>query len=283
MDRNRGDKRRRIPLDRARDILALVSERVDGATRPVPLASGMEEAVVSRVFPARLFGYRTITVERPFRLNFGAFAERRRRLETERAFAALALSKKRGEAKALEEAAGRELQQQIGDMLAELPDALVKDWAEFNVMLSAGAKRHGLKLAAPIRKAILSALSERDASAEICGDADGHPEPDPELRDTESVPLEVGDDPADEERVPASVRRYFAREVLPHVPDAWIDLAKRDPSDGLVGLVGYELNFNRYLYRYTPPRPLEASQADIRSLEGDIVRLLAEVTGGADE
>ena len=283
MDRNRGDKRRRIPLDRARDILALVSERVDGATRPVPLASGMEEAVVSRVFPARLFGYRTITVERPFRLNFGASAERRRRLETERAFAALALSKKRGEAKALEEAAGRELQQQIGDMLAELPDALVKDWAEFNVMLSAGAKRHGLKLAAPIRKAILSALSERDASAEICRDADGHPEPDPELRDTESVPREVGDAPADEERVPASVRRYFAREVLPHVPDAWIDLAKRDPSDGLVGLVGYELNFNRYLYRYTPPRPLEASQADIRSLEGDIVRLLAEVTGGADE
>jgi hypothetical protein len=104
-------------------------------------------------------------------------------------------------------------------------------------------------------------------------------EPDPELRDTESVPLPDGDDPVDADGVPASVRAFFEREVRPHVPDAWIETARRDSRDGLVGLVGYEINFNRYFYRYTPPRPLEEIEADIRAIEGDIVRMLSEVTG----
>jgi hypothetical protein len=67
--------------------------------------------------------------------------------------------------------------------------------------------------------------------------------------------------------------------VKPHVPDAWIDTARRDEKDGEVGLVGYEINFNRYFYRYTPPRPLEEIEADIRAIEKDIMRMLAEVTG----
>jgi len=82
----------------------------------------------------------------------------------------------------------------------------------------------------------------------------------------------------DADDVPSSVRTFFAREVLPHVPDAWIDTARRDQKDGKVGLVGYEINFNRYFYRNTPPRPLEEIDADIRGIEGDIVRMLAEVT-----
>ena len=62
------------------------------------------------------------------------------------------------------------------------------------------------------------------------------------------------------------------------MPDAWIDTTKRDPKDGEVGLVGYEINFNRYFYRYTPPRPIEAIESEIRVIEKDIVRMLAEVT-----
>ncbi len=107
-------------------------------------------------------------------------------------------------------------------------------------------------------------------SAAICRDKDGNPEPDPELRDTESVP------PAE------SVQAFFDREVRPHVPAAWIDTSKRDEKDGQVGIVGYEINFNRYFYRYTPPRPLEEIEeieADIRGIETDILRMLAEVTG----
>jgi type I restriction enzyme M protein len=88
------------------------------------------------------------------------------------------------------------------------------------------------------------------------------------LRDTESVPL--GE----------SVEAFFAREVKPHVSDAWIDTGKRDRKDHQIGLVGYEINFNRYFYRYKPPRPLEEIDAEIRSTEQDIMRMLAEVTGG---
>jgi type I restriction enzyme M protein len=45
--------------------------------------------------------------------------------------------------------------------------------------------------------------------------------------------------------------------------------------------VGYEINFNRYFYRYKPPRSLEEIEADIRGIETDIVRMLGEITGGA--
>ena len=76
-----------------------------------------------------------------------------------------------------------------------------------------------------------------------------------------------------------NVEAFFAREVKPHVPDACIDTSKQDAKDGQVGIVGYEINFNRYFYRYTPPRPLEEIEADIRDIEKDIVRMLAEVTG----
>ena len=103
----------------------------------------------------------------------------------------------------------------------------------------------------------------------MCLDKDGHPEPDPDLRDTESVPLSE------------SIETFFDREVKPHVSDAWIDTTKRDPKDGEVGMVGYEINFNRYFYRYTPPRPLEDIEADIRAIETDIVRMLREVTGSS--
>ena len=117
------------------------------------------------------------------------------------------------------------------------------------------------------KKAILSALSERNEEAEICRDKDGNPEADPELRDTESVPLAE------------SIESFFEREVKPHVPDAWIDRGRRDPKDGEVGLVGYEINFNRYFYEYRPPRPLEAIEADIQAIEKDIVAMLREVAG----
>jgi type I restriction enzyme M protein len=102
--------------------------------------------------------------------------------------------------------------------------------------------------------------------AELRG-KDGHPEPDPDLRDTESVPLAE------------SIEEFFEREVEPHVPDAWIDTARCDPKDGEVGIVGYEINFNRYFYEYTPPRPLEKIAADIQAIERDIVSMLREVAG----
>ncbi len=149
----------------------------------------------------------------------------------------------------------------------------------FLAALEAAASNVGLKLSVPVKRAILAALGERDETAAVCRGKDGKPEADPKLRDTERVPLPEGEDCADESGVPASVRAFFDREVGPHVPDAWIDTRKRDHRDGDVGLVGYEINFNRYFYRYKPPRPLEEIQADIRAVQTDIVRMLAEVAG----
>ncbi len=213
----------------------------------------------SKIFDNEDFGYWQITVERPLRLNFQASPERIGRLRDETAFVNLATSKKKGKAGEQEVEAGRALQEAILAMVRTLPDRVVKDRAEFEGLLETVVRSAEIKLAAPIRKAILSALSERDESAAICRDKDGNPEPDAELRDYESIPLKE------------DIHAYFAREVLPHVPDAWIDESKTK--------VGYEIPFNRHFYQYTPPRPLEEIEADIKTIEQDILQMLREVAG----
>src|SRR5437867_2957684 len=268
MRKSLGDKRREIPLVRAQDILKILADYKDGDVRTVSKDGKEEEIVVSKIFPTTHFGFRKITVERPLRLTFQATPERIARLEDERGFQALAQSKKKGPAGAKEQAEGRAEQDGIRKFLRALPATLYKDRDEFERALDKGTRKAGRKLTAPVTKAILAALSERDQTAAVCRDSKDNPEPDPDLRDTESVPLAE------------SVEAFFTREVKPHVPDAWIDTDRRDPRDGQVGFVGYEINFNRYFYRYTPPRQLEEIEADIRAIETDIVRMLAEVTGG---
>jgi type I restriction enzyme M protein len=264
MRKSLGDKRREIPPDKAGEILRLLN--------------AFKEGEFVKIYPTTHFGFRKVTVERPLRLNFRASAERIARLDEEKAFQGLAPSKKKGEAAAKEQAEGRALQDAIRKLLKTLPGTLYKEREEFLGALNLAAKKAGLKLPAPVIKAILSALSERDESAGICRDKDGNPEPDPELRDSESVSLVDGPDPADADGVPASVRAFFDREVKPHVPDALIDTGRRDAKDGLVGLIGYEINFNRYFYKYVPPRPLEEIEADIKKLEGEIIEMLRNIT-----
>ena len=89
---------------------------------------------------------------------------------------------------------------------------------------------------------------------------------DPDLRDTEKIPLKE------------DIYKYFDREVKPHLPDAWINEEIRDEKDGKVGKVGYEINFNRYFYVYKPPRPLEEIQGDLKTVEARIIELLKQVT-----
>ena len=278
MRRSLGDKRREIPPEKAEDVLKLLADCRDGDTRMVARDGKDEECVVSHVFPTTRFGFRRITVERPLRLNFQASEERIARLEELKGFQNLAKSKKRGEASAREQAEGRTRQKAILHLLGQLPDTLHKDRAAFLAELTTAAGKTGVKLRAPVLNAILAALAKRDETAEICRDKDGMPEPDPELRDTERVPLPEGEDLADDEGVPESVRVFFQREVEPHVPDAWIDTARRDHKDGLVGHVGYEINFNRYFYRYVPPRPLEEIEADIQAIEKDILEMLKDMS-----
>lgn len=269
MGRSLGDKRRQIPPEKAQDIMNLRIDYLDGNTRAGTADGKQDEAVVSRILPTTHFGYRKVTVQRPLRLNFQASPERIARLKEERAFQALAKSKKRGQAATDEMAQGRMLQDELIELLSRLPDTIVRDRAVFNDILDDAVKAAGFELSVPVRKAILAALSERDETAAICRKRDGTPQPDPDLRDAERVPLTE------------DVYAFFEREVASHFPDAWIDESKRDAKDGKVGIVGYEINFNRYFYRFDPPRALEEIDSDIREIEEDIVRMLGEVTAPA--
>ena len=278
MQRSLGSKRREIPLEKGADVLKILADFQDGDARRINMNDASEEVVVSRVFSTAQFGYRKITVERPLRLNFQASEERIARLSEQKGFQNLAKSRKRGEAKEREEAEGRALQEAILDMLRTLPRDLHKARGAFLAALDAAAPQAEIRLSAPAKKAILKALSERDETAAMCLDKNGDPEADPSLRDTERAPLAEGDDPADGDGVPASVRAFFEREVRPHVPDAWIDLSKCDGRDGKVGAVGYEINFNRYFYRYKPPRPLGQIEVDIHVVEQEIMEMLQGMT-----
>ncbi len=100
-------------------------------------------------------------------------------------------------------------------------------------------------------------------------------QPDSDLRDNEDVPLTV--QTARGANVDAVNEAYFMKEVAPHVPDAWIDNSKRDDRDQQVGIVGYEIPFNRHFYEYEPPRPLQEIDAELNELSAEIMQMLQEV------
>ncbi|MCK5125216.1 MAG: SAM-dependent DNA methyltransferase [candidate division Zixibacteria bacterium] len=218
--------------------------------------------------PNEFFGYRKITVERPLKLNFQANEERIERLQAETAFKNLAKSKKRDPLKKAEdEKLGLALQIKIIKTIGSIGDKLYKNRDAFVEVVITAFDKAKLKLDSPLKKAILKGLSERDETADIITDKKGNPEPDTELRDYESVPL--GED----------INEYFKREVIPHVPDAWISQDKkyRDHKDGEIGKIGYEISFTRYFYEYKPLRPLEDINSEIKILEGEIAGMLKDL------
>jgi type I restriction enzyme M protein len=211
--------------------------------RIVALYGGFQQNECSRIFANQDFGYRTITVERPLRLNFSNSAERLARIPQNPALAKLG-DVDLGRLKSALEAMG--------------PDRQWKARPAFQKDLKKALARAAVDLSTPQQKALLAALAERDEEAELCRDVKGHSEPDADLRDTENVPLRE------------DVDDYFQREVLPHVPDAWIDHTKTK--------VGYEIPFNRHFYKYVPPRPLEEIDRDLKTISAEIMDLLREVT-----
>ena len=217
-----------------------------------------------RIFDNADFGYRRLTIERPLRRNYAVTDERLGRVKEGSKFAELAVSKKRKDTEAIaaEEAEGKRQQLAILGALENLRSlGLVKNPEKFTIALKEALKKAQIAVAAPLLKELLDSLSERDETTDICMDSKGNPESDSELRDYENVPLKE------------DVGVYMKREVLPHVPDAWVDESKTR--------IGYEINFNRYFYKYIPPRPLEEIEADLKKIEDEIATLLKQTVRGA--
>jgi type I restriction enzyme M protein len=250
-----GDKRRDVTPDHAGRIVQMYLDFHGAPEKYCKILANQD------------LGYRKIRVERPERWNFGATPERIARLREERAFQNLATSRKvDDEARAAAETEGRQKQEAIVAALEGMAEEVYLDCREFDAALEAALERAGIDLDTPVRSAIRRALAERDEEAEICCDGHGRPCPDKDLRDYERVPLDQ------------TAEEYFAREVKPHLPDAWLDKKYVDERDRQPGKVGYEINFNRYFYEYQPPRPLEEIEADIRASQEKIAMLLQEVT-----
>ncbi|MEW1856999.1 class I SAM-dependent DNA methyltransferase [Pseudarthrobacter oxydans] len=203
-----------------------------------------DDGELSKIFHNQDFGYSTITVESPLRLNFACTSTR----------IDAVLGQKPVEKMPDDD---RQLLEKTLTRLGEGERKLWKNREAFLKVLKPTLEGAGLKLGAPVLKAILGGLSERDDTADLCMSPRGLPEADPDLRDTENVPL--GQD----------IRTYFEREVLPHVTDAWIDETKTK--------IGYEIPFTRHFYKYVEPRALEEIDADLNKLIAEISMLLTEV------
>ena len=207
-----------------------------------------------KILPNEAFGYQRITVERPLRLRYEV---------TDATLPAIEASPGWQKLSELERLA-------LVGRLEQLDGVSSTDRAAI-------ARRLGV-LRKAIEKAAWDALAVRDPEAPIVRDRKGHPEPDPDLRDNENVPLPGPVGGFDEDPVErlasrpyrAAVDAYMAADVLPYVSDAWVDHAKTK--------IGYEIPLTREFYTYVPPRPLEEIDAEIRALEDEIQLLLREVT-----
>ncbi|WP_408606965.1 type I restriction-modification system subunit M [Geosporobacter subterraneus] len=246
MRKSLGNKRNEITEEQIKEITRIYGE--------------FKENEYCKIFDNEDFGYQKIVVERPLRLNFQVTEERINNLYNETAFNNLAKSKKKGTAGLKEIEEGKKIQQQIIEVLRTMDSTILyKNRDEFIKVLKKVFKDNDIKLDSTLLKSILSALSEKDETADICVDSKGNPEPDPDLRDTENVPLKE------------DIHEYFESEVKPHVPDAWVDETKTK--------IGYEIPFTRHFYKYQPLRPSEEIMKEIIELEKSISEKLKKVMG----
>ncbi|GAA1412640.1 hypothetical protein AUR04nite_09850 [Glutamicibacter uratoxydans] len=208
----------------------------------VNLYGDFTETEQSKIFNTTDFFYRTITVERPLKLNFATTSDR---IDT--ALTAKALAK-------LTAATQATLRTALESMDA---GKVWKNRDEFTKALKLRMKTSGVDLNAPQFKTLVLGLSERDETADVCTGAKSKIEADADLRDTENVPWDE------------DIHAYLEREVKSFVPDAWIDEAKTKE--------GCEIPFTRHFYQYVPPRPLDEIDADLDAVLGRIRARLEQV------
>ena len=221
MRKSLGEKRKEISDSQIEEITRLYGDFAEG------------EKV--KIFPNEAFGFMRITVERPLRLRWEV---------TDETVTAVMAAKAVQRLPEDQQAALREqIEKHRGTVFA----------TERELYKVLGPTLNGLGLAAPVQKAVRAALAVRDDEAPVITDRKGNPEPDPDLRDNEnvplpSVPLSFVDDPTD--RFATLVYRtavddYMRDEVLPYMADAWVDHSRTK--------IGYEIPLTRHFYKYVPP------------------------------
>ncbi len=190
--------------------------------------------------------------------------------------------------------AQKELLEKAEAVAAAVGDAQHDDWNVFSGVVEKAGKKAGVSLDAKEKKQLEAAITWTNPDAEpvvkkVVKSGKANPmygafeykgkvvtfQPDSGLRDSEDVPLTA--ETARGAKVDAENEAYFEREVAPHVADAWIDASKKDARDDGVGIVGYEIPFNRHFYQYEPPRSLEEIDADLDVLSKEIMEMLQEV------
>lgn len=141
------------------------------------------------------------------------------------------------------------------------------DADSFRTALKNTAKAAGCKKALGAKSLELARkhFGTRDKAADPTTNEKGEVLPDSELRDAEYVPFNE------------DIDQYFDQEVAPHWRDAWINRDIKDRKDGLVGVVGTEINFNREFFIYAPPRSRQVIQADIEAMEKRFMEMLRSV------
>ncbi|HUI46096.1 MAG TPA: class I SAM-dependent DNA methyltransferase [Nitrospirota bacterium] len=223
----------------------------DHARQIVDVYASAEDGAISRMIDYRRFAYRRIRVLRPLRMLLHINAETMAKLTGDKAWDKLMPDQKAAWERALKPL-----------MNTTRPFA----WAESFADKTANKDDTIGKVSKTFVKALINAFGIRDPNGEPVIDADGNVMPDTDLTDYENIPyLE-------------DVRDYFTKEVLPHVPDAWIDESYTDKKDKAVGVVGYEINFNRSFFKYETPPRLEDIDKELKRVENEIANLLGQVT-----
>ena len=183
----------------------------------------------------------------------------------------------------------RQLFSKAQALQAKIGTAQFDDFNAFDDVLKQALKDANVKLETKEKKQFIDAITWKNADAEpvINKVIKGAENPlygqfaykgkvvefvqDGDLRDAENIALDPSQSTTD------LIESYFKREVQPHVPDAWINADKRDAQDGEIGIVGYEIPFNRHFYVYEPPRDLAEIDADLDAVSREIMALLQEV------
>ena len=276
-NRKRPERRGKVQLIDARELFTKMRKSLgekrkqvsdEQITEIVRLYDDFGENDRSKIFDNEDFGFLRITVERPLRRRWEVTDEGIEALRGSRKLAKLDEDTRETLLAALLPESG---EQHVGSSEGD---------SEIRQLARKAMQRAGVE-GKPIENAIVDAFAVPDPDAPAVADRKGNPLPDPDLRDSENVPLSVEAvgriryEPDVTERLGTEpyrelIERYMADEVLPYVPDAWVDHAKTK--------IGYEIPLTRHFYVYTPPRPLEEIDNEIKQLEAEIQELLAEVT-----